>query len=108
MTESVALRSKLYTYMTLSGSGDKKCKRVNKCVMKNMLDVDFEDCKQCPLAGRNTFRKQLLLWNKLHQVHTVQANMLALSRDDDKGVVLSDDMSMLANGYKEASATNVI
>ena len=80
MTESVALRSKLYTYMTLGGSGDKKCKRVDKCVMKKMLDVDFEDCKQCPLAGRSTFRKQLLLWNKLHQLHMVSGKQVSLEQ----------------------------
>ena len=38
MTEFVALRSKLYTYKTLSGSGDKKDKGVKKCIVKKTLD----------------------------------------------------------------------
>ena len=58
MTEFVALRSKLYTYKMLGESGDKKCKGVKKCIVKKTLD--FKDCKQCLLAGWNTFRKQLL------------------------------------------------
>ena len=66
MTEFMALRPKLYTYKMLSGSGDEKC------IMKQMQD--FEDYKQCLLAGRNIFRKQLLLQNKLHEVHTVEVN----------------------------------
>ena len=45
MTEFVALRPKLYTYKTLSESGDKRCKGVKKCIKKKTLD--FEDHKQC-------------------------------------------------------------
>ena len=88
MTELVALRPKLYTSKTLGGSGDKKCKGVKKC---------------CLLAGQNAFRKQPLFWNKVHEIHVIEENKLALSRDDDKQVVQSDGMSTLAYGYKEAS-----
>ena len=105
MTEFVALRPKLYAYKMLSGSGDKKCKGVKKCIVKKLLY--FEDFKQCLLAGQNTFRKQLLLRNKLHKVLTTEMNKLALSRDDDKGVVQSDGMSTLAYGHKKASAIDV-
>ena len=88
MTEFVALRLKLSTYKMLGGSGDKKC------TMKETLD--FEDYKQCLLAGENSFKKQLLLENKLHEVGTIEVKKLSFSRDDDKQVVLSDDMSTLA------------
>ena len=50
--------------------------------MKKMLD--FEEYRQSLLAGRNTFRKQLLFQNKLHKIHTIEVNKLALSRDDNK------------------------
>ena len=30
------------------------------------------------------FRKQLLFQNKLHEIHTIEVNKLALSRDDNK------------------------
>ena len=82
MTKFVTLRPKLYSYKTLSVSGDKRCKGVKKCIVKKTQD--FEDYKQCLLAGQNTFRKQLLFWNKLHEVNTTEVNKLALSRDDDK------------------------
>ena len=103
MTEFVALRLKLYVYKTLSGSGDKKGKGATECVIKKT--PDFEDNKQCLLAGRKRFRKQLLFWNKLHEVHTIEVNKLALSRDDNKRVVQNDGVSTLAHGHKEASAT---
>ena len=44
--------------------------------------LDFDDYKECLLAGRNTFRKQLLFQNELHNVCTVEVNKLSLSRDN--------------------------
>ena len=71
-----------FAYKIPSGSGDKNCKRVKKCIVKRTLD--FNDYKQCLLAGQNAFRKQLLFHNKLHEVYMVEVNKLALSRDNDK------------------------
>ena len=82
MTEFVALRWKLYAYKMLSGSGDKRCKGVKRCVMKKTQD--FEDHKQCLLAGQNAFKKQLMFWNKKYKVHTTEVNKLALSRNNGK------------------------
>ena len=70
--------------------------------------LDFEDYKQYLLAGQTAFRKQLLFWNKLHKVHTIEVNKLALSRDDDKQVVQRDGESTLAYGHKEASAMDFL
>ena len=38
----------------------------------------------------------------------VEVNKLALSRDDDKQVIQSNGVSMLAYGHKEVSATDVL
>ena len=85
MTKFVALRPKLYAYKTLSGSEDKTCKGVKKCVMKKM--PGFDDYKQGLLLGHQAFRKQLMFWNELHEVHMVEVKMVALSRDDNKRVI---------------------
>ena len=90
----------------LGGSGDKKCKGVKKCIAKKT--PDFEDYKQYLVANWNMFRKQLLFQNKLHKVHTVEVNKLALSRDNDKQVVQSNGMSTWVYGHEEASATDVV
>ena len=81
MTEFVALKLKLYTYKTLRGSGDKKCKGVEKCVVKML---NFDDYKQCLFAGENMFHNQLMFQNDLPKGHMVEVNELALSRDDNK------------------------
>ena len=36
-TEFIALRPKLYSYIKLNGSEDKKCKGIKKCVVKKTL-----------------------------------------------------------------------
>ena len=81
----------------LSRSRDKKCKGVKKCIAKKT--PDFEDYKQCLSADQNTFRKQLLFRNELHEVHTIEVNKLALSRNDDKHVIQGDGVSTLALGH---------
>ena len=40
MTESVALRPKLYAYRKLDNKEDKKCKGIKKCIVKNMISFD--------------------------------------------------------------------
>ena len=62
--------------------------------------LDFEDYKQCLFVAENTFSKQLLFQNRLHEVHMVEVNKLAFSRDDNKLVIQSDGVSTLAHGHK--------
>ena len=98
MIDFMALRLKLYAYEMLSGSGDKKCKKVKKCVVKKT--VDFEDYKQCLFVDEEAFRKKLLFQNRLHKVHMVKVTKLALSRNDKKPVIQSDGVSTLAHRHK--------
>ena len=81
MTEFIGLRPKLYAYKTYNGGGDKKCKGVKKCLVKKNLS--FEDYKHCLFYSSTTYRRQLMFQNRLHEVHTVEVNKVALSSDDD-------------------------
>ena len=100
MTEFVALRPKLYSYRTLNGAEDKKCKGIKKCVVKKTLA--FDDYKNCLFSPTNgsTFRGQLMFRNKKHEVHTVEVNKVVLNRDDDKRISKKDVVSTLARGHK--------
>ena len=64
--------------------------------------LDFEDYRQCLFVGENALWNQLLFQQKLHEVHTIEVNKLALSRDDDKPVNQSDRVNTLAHGHKKA------
>ena len=103
ITEFVALRPKLYAYKAqtseFSELEDKKCKGIKKCVVKKTLS--FEDYKKCLLetSSRVTYRKQMIFRNRLHEVHTVEVNKIALTRDDDKRIIQSDGISTRAHGH---------
>ena len=84
MTGFVALRSKLYSYKKLDGSGDKRCKGIKKCVVKKTST--FEDYKTCLLNDSTEYRSQLMFRSSKHEVHTIEVNKVALNRDDDKRI----------------------
>ena len=79
MTRFVPFRPKLYAYKTLFGSEDKKCKEVKMYIVKKTLN--FEDYKQCLLAGQKAFRTQLMFQNENHEVHTTEVNKLTFYQD---------------------------
>ena len=91
MTEFVALRPKLYSYKKLDGSEDKKCKGIKKCVIKKTLT--FEDYKTCLFNDSTEYRSQLMFSSSKHEVHTIEVNMVALNRDDDKRISKRDGIS---------------
>ena len=58
MTKFMALRPKLCSYKVLDGSEDKKCKGIQKCVVKKALT--FEDYKTCLFSDSTEYRSQLM------------------------------------------------
>ena len=88
MTEFVALRPKLYSYIKLDGSEDKKCKEIKKCVVKKTLT--FEDYKTCLFNPDAIYRSQLMFRSTKHEVHTIEVNKVALNRDADKRISKRD------------------
>ena len=108
MTEFVALRPKLYSYIKLDGSEDKKCKGIKKCVIKKTLT--FGDYKTCFLNQTNesVYRSQLMLRSSKHEVHTIEVNKVALNLDDDKQISKKDGISTLARGHKSLSWSPIL
>ena len=106
MTEFVALRSKLYSYIKLNGTEDKKCKGIKKCVVKKTLK--FEDYKACLLnqlhrpTNESVYRYQLMFRLSKHEVHTIEVNKVAPNRDDDKR------FSTLAKGHRSLSWSSIL
>ena len=101
MTEFVELRPKLYSYKKLGGSEDKKCKGIEKCILKKTLT--FEDYKTCLFNDSTEYRSQLMFRLSRHAVHTIKVNKVALNRDDDKRISRKDGISTFARGHKDLS-----
>ena len=96
MKEFISLRPKMHSYR-VEESEPKKCKGIKKCVVKKT--ISFKDYKRCLLEGRNIHRSQLMFRSKKHNVRTLKANKLALSREDDKRISI-DGIDSLAMGHK--------
>ena len=106
MTEFVTLRPKLYSYIKLDGSKDKKCKGIKKCVVKKTLT--FEDYKTCLFSNSTEYRSQLMFRLAKHEVHTIKVNKVALNRDDDKRISRKDGISTFARGQKDLSWSPIL
>ena len=98
MTGFVALTPKLYAYRKLNDEEDKMCKGIKKCMVKKMLDVD--DYKKCLFSPTNVYKSQLMFRNVKHEVHTVEVNKVAFSRDDDKRIVKKDGTGTFTRGHR--------
>ena len=61
--------------------------------------LTFNDYKACLFDGEKIHREQVLFENKKHKVYTVNKLKIALNRDDDKRLVQSDGIRILAGGY---------
>ena len=94
MTEFITLRPKLYSYIKLDGSEDKKCKGIKKYVIKKILT--FEDYKNCLFNSNVEYRSQLMFRSMKHEIFTIEVNKVTLNRDDDKRISKKDGISTLA------------
>ena len=101
MTEFMALRPKLYSYIKLDDSEDKKCKGIKKCVVKKTLT--FEDYKTCLFSDSTKYRSQIMFRLAKHEVHTIEVNKVALNRDDDRRISRKNGISTFARGHKDLS-----
>ena len=82
MTEFVALRPKIYSYLTHDCKVDKKAKGTMKCVIKRRLK--FNDYKDCLLNNENILKSQQRFKSERHDVYTEEFNKIALSSNADK------------------------
>ena len=96
ITKFVTLRPKTYSYLTDDGKEDKKAKGTKKCIIKKM--IKFNDYKKCLLNDEVIFKSQQRFISKKHDVYTENINKIALSNDDDKRIVSSDNITSYPHG----------
>ena len=95
--EFAGLRAKLYSYKMLEGEESKKCKGIEKSVVKKT--IAHEDYKKCLFTGKEQLWKMNVIRSYKHEVYTEEVNKIALSPDDDKMHILEDGMHTLALGH---------
>ena len=98
MTEFVALRSKLYSYLTDDFEEDKKAKGTKKCVIK--IELKLTDYKDCLLNDKAVLKSQQRFKSEKHDVYTEGVNKIALSNNDNERLVAFDKITTYPYGYK--------
>ncbi|XP_022784021.1 uncharacterized protein LOC111324675 [Stylophora pistillata] len=100
--EFVGLRAKLYSYrMFDDGEEVKKCKGMKEGVVDRT--INFDDYKKCLFSGVKQLRKMNTLRNRKHEMYMEEINKVALSADDDKRIVLPDQIHTYAIGHRLSS-----
>ena len=102
ITEFVALRPKIYSYLTDDCKEDKKAKGTKKCVIKRI--INFDDYKNCLLNSEVILKSQQRFISKGHDVYEENINIIALNNNDDKRIVSSDTITSYSYGYKGKNA----
>ena len=94
--EWVALRPKLYSFLTEVGE-----KQIAKGLAKPMIkkSLRHENFLKCLKTGENQKRKQCLFRSRDHHIFTENMTKIALSCDDDKRIVLENGIDTLAIGH---------
>jgi len=83
----------IWTVMNL-----KKCKGVKNNVVNK--EITLNDYKNCLFSGRQQLRPMNVIRSHHHEVFTEQVNKTALSADNDKRIILPDQIHTLAHGFQ--------
>ena len=93
MTEFIALASKVHAYLDDNNKGDKRDKRIKRCVRDKVLG--FDNYKHVILLNK-TVQKRFK--SDHHIVTTEEVNKIALSRKDDKCIQCFDGITTYPYG----------
>ena len=95
--EFVTLIPKTYSFLTDDGKENKKAKGTKKCIIKKK--IKFNDYKKCLFSDELILKSQQRLISKKHDVYTENVNKIALSNNDDKRIVSTNNISSYPYGY---------
>ena len=97
ITVFIALRPKIYSYLTNNDKIDKKAKGTKKCIIKKM--IKFDDYKKCLLNDKVILKSQQRFISTKHDAYTEKVNEITLSNDDDERIVSSNKITSYSYGY---------
>ena len=95
IVDFVGIRAKCYSFI-LEDTGKRKCKGINKGVIKRMSHKDWITC----LNSQNVQMREMTCFrSNKHDIATVVVNKVALSANDDKRILMADGIATLAHGH---------
>ena len=81
----------------LDGSEEKKINGVTKNVTER--SSEFDDYRECLFIRKEQHRQINVIRSHCHEIYTEEINKIALSSDDDKRVIMADEIHTLAYGH---------
>ena len=79
---------------------EKTCKRVKKAVVRK--SINFGDYKNRLLDGQDIHRTMNIISSHQQEICSERVNKVALSREDDKRIILEDIIHTLAHGHHKS------
>ena len=70
------------------------------------MNVQFDDYRKCLFSRKEQNRKMNVIRSHYHEIYTEEINKIALSSDDDKRIIMADEIHTVAYGH--ANLTIVI
>ena len=59
-------------------------------------NIQFDDYRECLFKRKEQHRKMNVIRSHCHEINTEEINKIALSSDDDKRVIMADEIQILA------------
>ena len=98
INESVGLKTKMFSLVSVGGKENKKTKGVNKNVVKSFRHRELVDV----LFNRKIMRHNMeRIQRKLHRIWTYDVCKISLFFFDDKRYLLDDGINSLAHFHKD-------
>ena len=94
--EIIYLRSKVYSFILIDNTEEKKLKGISRVTIKN--DLRFDHYKNCLYQGTVHMNKMYTLNSDKHQMFLNQRNKVSLNPFDDKRYILDDGIQTLPHG----------
>ena len=66
--------------------------------------IQFDDYRECLFSREEQHRKMIVIQSHYHEIYTEEINKIALSSDDDKRVIMADEIHTLA--YRHTNLKN--
>ena len=61
--------------------------------------IQFDDYRECLFSRKEQHQKINVIRSHCHEIYTEEINKISLSSDDDKRIIMADEIQTLAYGH---------
>jgi hypothetical protein len=110
MSKFIRLRAKSYYYDSWDPINrvEIKSKKKNKGIKSSVVETNIisEDYEKCIFDKKKKTIKQNLIQSYKHNLHSITQEKIALTDEDDKRIILDDNMNTISYGHYKILSRN--